>query len=157
MESNFDEGRPSAEHAAAELRNLATDRQALADGVRVPWSLLAGLGGVAAWWVAAAAMASPGADYEAPTSGWLGLVAVLLIGHLIRNETGIRFRKMGGRAALATVAIVLVCLVLFSVSLALVSVGAIWAVVLTSLSAFCLVTWLAGFAYRSTLDAVRRG
>ncbi|MCK6209510.1 PAM68 family protein [Georgenia sp. EYE_87] len=157
MESNLDGPRPSAEDAAAELHNLVTDRQALADGVRVPWSLLAGLGGVAAWWVAAASAASPGEDYEAPTSGWLGLVAVLVIGHLIRNETGIRIRKMGGRAALATVAIVLICLVLFSVSLALVSLGATWAVVLTSLSAFGLVTWLAGIAYRSALDAMRRG
>src|SRR4051812_19196944 len=50
MESNF-EGRPSAEDAAADLRELASDRQALADSVHVPRTLLAALGGVAAWWV----------------------------------------------------------------------------------------------------------
>jgi K+ transporter len=156
MENNF-EGPPSAKDAAAQLRNLASDRQALADNVRVPRALLAALGGVAAWWVALAATASPGENYEPPVSGWLVLVAVLVIMHLIRRETGIRFRKMGARAAMATIAILAVCLILFSISLGLVSFGAYWAVGLTSLSAFVLVTWLAGIAYRSALDQLRDG
>lgn len=156
MENNF-EGRPSSEDAVASLRDLASDRQALADGVQVPKTLLAALGGVAAWWVAAAATVNPGENYEPPTSGWLGLVAVLVIVHLIRRETGIRFRKLGVRAVRATTAILVVCLTLFSISLGLVSFGARWAVVLTSLSAFGLVTWLAGIVYRSALDRLRRG
>ena len=154
MERNF-EGRPSADDAAASLRDLASDRQTLADGVNVPNALLAALGGVAAWWVAAAATANPGENYETPTSGWLGLVAVLVIFYLIRREAGIRFRKMGTRAILATVAIFMVCLTLFSISLGLASLGARWAVALTSVSAFGLVTWLAGIAYRSALDQLR--
>jgi hypothetical protein len=155
MENNF-EGRPSSEDAAACLRDLASDRQALADGVHVPKTLLAALGGVAAWWVAAAATANPGENYEPPTSGWLGLVAVLVIVHLIRRETGIRFRKLGVRAAMAAIAIFVVCLTLFSISLVLASFGARWVVALTSLSAFGLVTWLAGIVYRSALDRLRR-
>ncbi|MFB0833675.1 hypothetical protein ACX8Z9_07810 [Arthrobacter halodurans] len=155
MERNL-KGRPSADDAAASLRDLASDRQALADGVRVPKSLLAALGGVAAWWVAAAATASPGEAYEPPTSGWLALVAVFVVLHLIRRETGIRFRRMGTRATMATLAMLLVCLTLFSISLGLVSFGARWAVVLTSVAAFGLVTWLAGIAYRSALDRLRR-
>jgi hypothetical protein len=156
MENNF-EGPPSAKDAAAQLRNLASDRHALADNVHVPRALLAAIGGVAAWWVALAATASPGENYEPPVSGWLALVAVLVIMHLIRRETGIRFRKMGARAAVATIAILAVCLVLLSVSLGLVSLGARWAVVLTSLSAFGLVYWLAGVVYRSAVDRLRRG
>jgi hypothetical protein len=156
MENNF-EGPPSAKDAAAQLRNLASDRQTLADNVRVPKALLAALGGVAAWWVALAATATPGENYEPPASGWLALVAVLVIMHLMGRETGIRFRKMGARAAMATIAILAVCLVLLSVSLGLVSVGARWAVVLTSLSAFGLVYWLAGIVYRSAVDRLRRG
>jgi hypothetical protein len=155
MENNFEE-RPSSEDAAASLRHLVFDRQALADGVQVPKTLLAALGGVAAWWVAAAATVNPGENYEAPASGWLGLVAVLVIIHLIRRETGIRFRKMGARAVMAAIAILVVCLTLFSVSLGLVSFGARWTVALTSLSAFGLVTWLAGIVYRSALDQLRR-
>ena len=155
MERNF-EGRPSADDAAASLRDLASDRQTLADGVHVPKTLLAALGGVAAWWVAAAATANPGENYEPPTSGWLGLVAVLVILHLIRRETGIQFRKMGTRAIMAAIAILMVCLTLFSISLGLVSIGARWSVALTSVSAFGLVTWLAGIVYRSALDRLRR-
>jgi hypothetical protein len=155
MENNF-EGRQSAEDAAAQLRDLASDRQALADGVRLPKALLVALGGVAGWWVALAATATPGENYEPPASGWLGLVAVLVIMHLIRRETGIRFRKMGTRAAMATIAILAVCIALLSISLGLVSLGARWAVALTSLSAFGLVTWLAGIVYRSALERLRR-
>jgi hypothetical protein len=70
----------------------------------------------------------------------LGLVAALVIFHLIRRETGIRFRKMGPRAVVVTIAILALCLTLFSISLGLVSFGARWAVALTSLSAFGLVT-----------------
>lgn len=155
MEKDF-EVHPSADDAAASLRELASDRQALADGVQVPKTLLAALGGVAAWWVAGAATASPGENYEPPTSGWLALVAVLVILHLIRHETGIQFRKMGARAVMASTAILLVCLTLFSISLGLMSFDARWAVLLTSVSAFGLVTWLAGIAYHSALDRLRR-
>lgn len=155
MERNFEE-RPSADDAAASLRDLASDRQTLADGVNVPNALLAALGGVAAWWVAAAATVNPGENYEPPTSGWLGLVAVLVIFHLIRRETGLQFRKMGARAGMAGFTILVVCLALYSISLGLVSFGAHWAVALTSVATFGLVTWLAGVVYRSALDQLRR-
>jgi len=155
MENDF-ERRPSSEEAAASLRGLAADRKALADGVHVPKTLLAALGGVAAWWVAGAAVANPGENYETPTSGWLALVAALVTFHLIRRETGISFRGMGLRGGLVTAGIIVLCLILFSISLGLVSFGARWAVVLTSLSAFGLVTWLAGIAFRSALDQLRR-
>ena len=155
MENDY-ERRPSSEEAAASLRDVTADRQALADGVHVPKMLLAALGGVAAWWVAGAAGANPGENYEPPTSGWLGLVAALVTAHLIRRETGIRFRQMGLQAGLVTVAILVLCLILFSISLGLVSFGARWAVLLTSLTAFGMVTWLAGIAFRSALDQLRR-
>ena len=154
MERNF-EGRPSADDAAARLRDLASDRQTLADSVQVPRTLLAALGGVAAWWVAAAATANPGENYEPPASGWLGLVAGLVVLHLIRRETGIGFRRLGTRATMASIAILMVCLTLFSISLGFVSLGARWAVTLTSMCAFGLVTWLAGIVYRSALDQLR--
>ncbi|MDK1361869.1 hypothetical protein QNO00_16570 [Arthrobacter sp. zg-Y1219] len=143
---------PTADDAAVRLSELSGDRRALAEGISIPRVLLAAYGGVGAWWVAQAATANPGANYETPTSGWLALVAVLVIAHLINRETGIRFQSMGGGAALAVVAILVVCLSLFSVSLGLVSLGAGWAVSFTSLAAFGLVAWLAGVAYRSALN-----
>jgi hypothetical protein len=155
MENNL-EGRSSSEDAAASLRGLMSDRQALVAAVQVPKTLLAAFGGVAAWWVAAAATANPGDNYEPPTSGWLGLAAVLVIIHLIRRETGIQLRRMGARAGLAVIAILAACLALYSISLGLVSFGARWAVALTSVAAFVLVTWLAGVVYRSALDQLRR-
>lgn len=148
---------PSPEDANALLAELGSDRNVLADSVRVPTTLMAALGACAAWWVSTAATTAPGADYQPPTSGWLCLVAVLVIVHLIRRETGIRFRTMGPRAGVLLAVILLACLALFSVSLALVSLGAAWAVALTSLSAFGAVMWLSGAAFRSALEHLRRG
>lgn len=154
MENNF-RSQPSIDEAAARLDELSGDRGALADGTRIPPVLLAAYGAVGAWWVAGAATAVPGENYEPPSSGWLALVAVFIIAHLMNRETGIRFRSMGSRAALAMVAVLVVCLMLFSVSLGLVALGAGWAVAVTSLAAFGAVSWLAGVAYRSAVDRLR--
>lgn len=155
MESDF--VKPTAAEAAAALAGLEHDRDRLADGVRVPWALLAALGGVAAWWVSAAAGTTPGENFQAPDSGWLGLVAVLVIAYLIRREVGVRFRGMGARATWAMLGILVICLILFSLSLGLVSLGATWAVSIVALAAFGTTTWLAGVAYRSAADRIRRG
>ncbi|WP_232466141.1 hypothetical protein [Diaminobutyricimonas sp. LJ205] len=116
---------------------------------------MAALGGVGAWWVSTAAATNPGENYEARSSGWLALVSALVIVYLIQRETGIRFRAMGARAGWAMTGIVAACLLLFSVSLGLVSFGLHWAVALTSLAAFAATTWLAGVAYRSAVESLR--
>ena len=148
---------PSPDEASASLNMLSTDRERLAASVHVPWYLLAAFGGVGAWWVSAAAATNPGENYEPPSSGWLALVGTLVVAYLIRRETGVGFRKMGPRAGWALVGILAVCLVLFSVSLGLVSFGIHWAVTITSLIAFAVTTWLAGVAYRSAVEQVHRG
>ena len=148
---------PSPDEASAALNSLATDRERLAANVQVPWALLAAFGGLGAWWVSAAVATTPGENYEPPTTGWLALVGTLVVAYLIRRETGVHFRKMGARAAWAVVGILAVCLVLFSVSLGLVSFGLQWAVALTSLVAFAATTWLAGVAFRSAVEQLRRG
>ncbi|WP_224760490.1 hypothetical protein [Salinibacterium sp. ZJ450] len=135
---------------------LSTDRERLAASVHVPWVLLAAFGGVGAWWVSAAAATNPGESYEPPSSGWLALVGTLVIAYLIQRETGVRFRSMGARAGWAVVGIIAACLVLFSVSLGLVSFNMHWAVVLTSLAAFAATTWLAGVAFQSAAEKLRR-
>jgi len=117
--------------------------------------LLAASGALGAWWVAAAATASPGRNYEPPSAGWLALLGAFVVAYLIRRETGIRFQAMGARAAGALIGIVVTCLVLFSVSLGLVSFGLRWAVALTSVAAFAVTTWLAGVAYRSAVEKLR--
>ena len=99
-------------------------------------------GGVGAWWVSAAVLANPGESDEPPSSGWLALVGTLVVAYLIRRETGVRFRKMGTRAGWAMAGIITICLMLFSLSLGLVSFGMQWAVALTSLIAFAATTWL---------------
>ena len=153
MESDF--SNQSAGEAAARLRALSGDRRTLVGRSRIPPVLLAAYGGIGAWWVAGAAAASPGENYEPPSSGWLALVAALIVAHLMNRETGIRFRSMGAGAAAALLGVLAVCLALFSVSLGLVALGAGWAVALTSLAAFGAVTWLAGAAYRSALNRLR--
>lgn len=139
------------------LDALQADRDRLVENARVPWPLLASFGGIGAWWIAAAASARPGEDYEPPTSSWLAPVAVLVVAYLVRRETGIRFRAMGAGAAWAVIGIVATCSILFSVSLGLASFGLQWAVALTSLGAFVVTTLLSGVAYRSALAKIRRG
>jgi len=155
MENHLPE--PSPNEAAAALNALTADRERLAANVHVPWALLAGWGAVGAWWVSAAAVTNPGENYEPPTSAWLALVGTLIVGYLIRRETGVQFREIGARAGWAVVGIIAVCLVLFSVSLGFVSFGMRWAVGPTSLVAFGATTWLAGVAFRSAVEHLRRG
>jgi hypothetical protein len=147
--------RPSAAEASHALALLSIDRQRLSEKVQAPWVLLAAFGGVAAWWVSAAAATSPGHNYEPPSSGWLASVSALVVMHLIRRETGIQFLAMGSRAGWALGGIIFSCLVLFSVSLGLVSLGLQLAVVLTSAAAFAVTTWLAGIAYDSAIEKLR--
>lgn len=155
MESHFDE--PSPRTSAEVLDALQADRDRLVENVRVPWPLLALFGGVAAWWVAATAFARPGGDYEPSSSTWLAPVAALGVAYLVRRKTGIRFRVMGARATWAMIGIIAMCLILFSVSLGLVSLGLHWVVSLTSLGAFVGTTLLSGVAYSSALTKIRRG
>jgi hypothetical protein len=154
METHFKD--PSPDEANDALSALSTDRERLAANIHVPWVLLAAFGGVGAWWVSTAAATTPGASYEPPSSGWLALVGALVVAYLIRRETGVHFRSMGAKAGWAVVGILAVCLVLFSVSLALVSLNLHWAVALTSLAAFAATTWLAGVAFRSAVEKLRR-
>ena len=154
MESHFQQ--PSRDAAREALNELSADRDRLAGSIRAPRTLLAGFGGVAAWWVGAAATTSPGENYEPPTMGWLALAVALVVVYLIQRDTGIRFRSMGPRAGLALAGIIVACLALYSISLGLVSFGLHWAVALTSVAAFGLTTWLAGVAYRSAVEKLRR-
>lgn len=139
------------------LDALQADRDRLVEKARVPWLLLALFGGVAAWWVAATAVTHPGGAYEPSSSTWLAPVAALGIAYFIRRQTGIGFRVMGARATWAVIAIIAMCMILFSVSLGLVSLGVHWAVALTSLAAFIGTTLLSAAAYRSALTRIRRG
>ncbi|WP_146362173.1 hypothetical protein [Arthrobacter yangruifuii] len=151
MENNLG----AAEDAAARLRDLAADRDTLAAGVTPPRALVAAIGALAACWVAAALDARPGADYQSPSWPWLlaGLLFVIL--HLIRRDTGLKFRRLGARANGAIALAALVCLFLFSVSLGLVSLGLGWAVMITSLAAFAAVYGLAGVAFRAAVAQLR--
>lgn len=54
-------------------------------------------------------------------------------------------------------AVLVACLLLFSVSLGAVSLGMAWLVGVMSLVAFGVTTWLSGVAYRSAVERVRRG
>ena len=85
---------PSPDDAAITLNTLSTDWERLAASIHIPWALLAASGAVAAWWVATASTATPGENYAPPTSGWLALVGALVVIHLIRRETGVRFRSL---------------------------------------------------------------
>jgi hypothetical protein len=154
MESDF--GGVAHDEAADALNSLATDRDRLAQRLRVPWALMAAFGALGAWWVSLAATTHPGGGYAPPSSGWMALLGALVVAHLVQRETGIRFRAMGARAVCLSIAVLVSCLALFSVSLGLVSLGLHWAVSITSVAAFAITTWLAGIAYRAAVENLRR-
>ncbi|MDH6280272.1 hypothetical protein [Prescottella agglutinans] len=154
METHF--GGLSPDAATDALNSLSADRERLGARIEVPSTLLVAFGGLAAWWVATAAFASPGEGYEPASSAWLP-IGLLAVAYVVRRRTGIRFRSMGADAAWALVGIAVSCLLLFSVSLGLVSFGMRWAVVPTSVAAFAVTTVLARVAYRSAIEKVRRG
>jgi len=145
-----------AADAAAALRGVQADREALAARIPEPRWHLAGFGAIALAWVAQAATLSPGAAYEPPTTSWVAVAAAVILLVLLRGRTGIRFREVGARAVLLVVAALLGCLVLFSVSLGLVASGLGWAVAITALAAFALVTWLSTLAFRAAVARIRR-
>lgn len=118
---------------------------------------MAAFGALGAWWVGSAATTDPGANYEPPGTVWMALLGVLVVSYLVQRETGIRFRSLGARANGAIAGIVVACLVLFSLSLGLVSLDLRWVVIATSLAAFAITTWLAGIACRSAVEHLRRG
>ncbi|MDO5092911.1 MAG: hypothetical protein Q4D79_05730 [Propionibacteriaceae bacterium] len=154
MERNLETSRSEATDA---LNSLAADRDRLTQHFRVPWRLMAAFGALGAWGVGAAALVPSGEGYEPPRTGWLALLGVLVVAYLVQRETGIRFRSMGAKATWLTVAAVVSCLVLFSVSLALISLELRWGVVLTSAVAFVVTTWLSGAAYRAAVEHLHRG
>ena len=80
--------RPSRGEAAEALASLDADRERLATGARVPWSLLAALGGVGAWWVGAGIVAACTVLFSVS----LGLVASGL-------EWAVAFTSLAGSAA----------------------------------------------------------
>ncbi|WP_454117652.1 hypothetical protein [Microbacterium lacticum] len=142
--------------AAEALSALSADRQRLTQRVRVPWVLMAAFGALGAWWVGSAATTEPGAGYEPPLMVWMALLGVLVVVHLLQRESGIRFRSLGARANGAIAGLLVTCLVLFSASLGLVSLELRWAVIVTSLAAFAITTWLAAVAYRCAVEHLRR-
>ncbi|WP_093184009.1 hypothetical protein [Sanguibacter gelidistatuariae] len=154
MESNL--GQADRDEASDALNILSADRERLAEHVQAPWALLAAFGALSAWVVGAAATADPGANYEPSSTAWLAVLGALVVAHLVQHETGICFRTMGARAIWAMIGILAACLILFSVSLGLVSLSMRWAVVLTTLAAFGITTWLAGVAYQSAAENLRR-
>lgn len=151
-----DSARPTPDQASHALDSLAADRERLAGSTRTPWGLLAALGLASAWFVAQTAVSNPGGNYEPGTTWWLPLLAAALAGFLIRRETGIRFRRMGARATWLSVGILVVVLVLFSLSLGLVSFDLRWAVALTALAAFVATVWLGSMAFRAAVGTLRR-
>ncbi len=156
MERNVNE--PSQDEAAQTLASLTRDRDRLVEGIHIPWSLMAAFGALGAWFVGAAAATNPGAEYEPPQGIWMALLGVLVVGHLVQREMGIRFRTsaIGARATWAITGILGTLLALFSASLGLVASDMRWAVVITSLVAFGITTGLAGVAYRCAVENIRR-
>ncbi|ALD11997.1 hypothetical protein [Clavibacter capsici] len=147
-----------AQDAAAALDGLHADRQALASRIPEPRWHLAGFGAIALVWVAETATLSPGADYEPPTTSWVAVAAAVILLVLLRRTTGIRFRRIGARAALLAAAALVACLVLFSVSLGLVAQGLGWGVAITAVAASLLVTRLSTLAFRAAVrEIARRG
>jgi hypothetical protein len=126
----------SPDRATDLLRQLDHDRSRLADLTATPWWAPALLGLVVGLWVASPAVGDRTSNYV------FALVAAVVIVSVVRAGTGIRLRAAGARQVALGALWLLASLVLYSVSLALVSLDRpVW-VVLPALGA-AAVTWAA--------------
>ncbi|GAA1176909.1 hypothetical protein GCM10009584_17970 [Ornithinimicrobium humiphilum] len=126
----------SPDHATDLLRQLDDDRSRLADLTATPWWAPAFLGLVVGLWVASPAVGDRTSNYV------FALVAAVVIVSVVRARTGIRLRAAGARQVSLGALWLLATLVLYSVSLALVSLDrSVW-VVLPALGA-AATTWAA--------------
>lgn len=145
------------EDARSQLAALTSDRAQMASRLPVPWGLMAAVGLALAWFVGDAARTHPGGSYQ-PTDTYLfPLITLLLVGHLVQRETGVRFRRMGSAGGAAVAGLLLWTLLMLSVALALVSAGHSWLVFLPALLAGVVGTWGAGLVFRVCVKAVARG
>ncbi|WP_134772079.1 hypothetical protein [Ornithinimicrobium flavum] len=116
--------RPTPEHATATLQQLQDDRERLESLTQTPWWAPVALGLVVGLWVGSAPVT------DRTTGYLLALVAALLVASLVRTRTGIRLRRSGARQWSLAILWLLATLVLYSVALALGSLGeAAWAMV----------------------------
>lgn len=136
--------------ASALLGDLDSDRASFARRLEAP-SWLAPAFGI----LAAAYVAAPAAG-EARSGSLLVLIilSVVLI-HLYRRATGIRVSRIGLPEWLLCGAALLVCLVLLSVSLGLVSFGLNWWVILPAAVAFLVGSVAASRFIRSAQERIR--
>lgn len=108
---------PSPDRAHDLLEQLVDDRARLASLTATPWWSPVLLGLVAGLWVASPAVGDRTTGYV------LALLGAALVVFLVRTRTGIRVSAVGPRAAGLAVLWLLVTLLLYSASLALVSLG----------------------------------
>lgn len=145
-----------ADHSQADLNALHTDRARLASRLATPWTLMVAAGAGMAWYVAGAATSHPGADAEAG-SGWILSWAILcLVVYLVQRETGVRFRRVGGRGWAMLLGLGVLTFSMFSVSLGIVSLGyRVWAAVPVAVT-WVLGTLGSGFVFRSCVESMNR-
>lgn len=145
------------EDARAQLAALARDRAQMASRLPVPWGLMAAVGLAMAWFVGGAAQTNPGASYHPADTYLFPLITLLIVGHLVQRETGVRFRRMGIAGGVVGAGLLVWTLLMFSVALALVSTGHSWFVLIPSLLAGAVGTWGAGLVFRACVKTVARG
>lgn len=80
----------SPEEAREQLDILESDRAHMADRVPTPWGLMTAAGAALAWFVADAATANPGPQYEAGIGYLLAVAVLCLVAYFVRRDTGIR-------------------------------------------------------------------
>ncbi len=114
-------------------------------------------GAVFAWFVADAASATPGTQYQANHNNLLAIGALCVTAYFVERETGVRFRKMGLKAWALLAAVMIWTLLMFSVALGLVSLGhRLW------IAVPILLTWVIGTlgsagVFRTCVESMRHG
>ncbi|BBG00016.1 MULTISPECIES: hypothetical protein [Pseudonocardia] len=135
------------------LRDLETDRSALAGRIAAPAWLHAAFGLVAAAYVLMPAFG----ETARVQSVWGLAVVVLVLLWVHRRFTGIRPRAVGGRAWAVCGLTVVAVLLLLSVSLGLVASLSPWWAVAPAVVCFGVVWWANVAFERLTREKLRRG
>ena len=88
----------NSQEAQDRLALLEADRERLANNLATPWTLMTAAGAALAWFVADGVTANPGEGYTAGDGSLLAIAVLFIIGYFVQQQTGVQFRRWGGRA-----------------------------------------------------------
>lgn len=143
----------SSDDATQMLREMSADGEALASRIQPPRWFFIVLALAGAAWVASPAIQNQ--IGRTTTTGMAIIVfAVILVSH--QRSTGVEIKRMAPSTRFAYILAIVITLVLYSVSLGIVSLTSPWWVIAPAVAEFVLILIVGRFMHARRVEALRR-